>query len=99
MTVEQIERFLENETIPPGKIIRFELKKRNPVRGLIVKGRDYDDLKAKNFWRIVTQVHLANYQKTQDINLAKIFNGSDFAKLSLVPNKAEEPEEPAETSN
>ncbi len=90
MTVEQIENFLAKETIPQGKIIRFELKKRNPVRGLIVKGRDYNDLKTKNFWRIVTQTRLADYQKTQDINLARIFSGSDFAKLSLVPNKAEE---------
>jgi hypothetical protein len=90
MTVEQIETFLHKETIPQGKIIRFELKKRNPVRGLIVKGRDYNDLKAKNFWRIVTQSHLAAYQKSQDINLAKIFSGSDFAKLSLVSNKPEE---------
>ncbi len=90
MTVEQIESFLDRETIPQGKIILFELKKRNPVRGLIVKGRDYNDLKAKNFWRIVTQTNLAAYQKTNDINLAKIFAGSDFAKLSLVSSKSEE---------
>lgn len=90
MTVEQIESFLAKETIPQGKIIRFELKKRNPVRGLIVQGRDYNDLKSKNFWRIVTQTNLAAFQKSQDINLAKIFSGSDFAKLSLVNNKPEE---------
>ena len=90
MTVEQIENWLAKETIPQGKIIRFELKKRDPVRGLIVKGRDYNDLKAKNFWRIVTQRNLTAYQKTSDINLAKIFAGSDFAKLSLVSNKPEE---------
>jgi hypothetical protein len=90
MTVEQIETFLAKETVPQGKVIRFELKKRNPVRGLIVKGRDYNELKSKNFWRIVTQTNLAAYQKNQDINLAKIFSGSDFAKLSLVSNKSEE---------
>jgi hypothetical protein len=90
MTVEQIETFLAKESIPVGKIIRFELKKRNPVRGLIVQGKDYNDLKAKNFWRIVTQTNLVAYQKTKDINLAKIFAGSDFAKLSLVSNKAED---------
>ena len=90
MTVEQIETFLAKESIPQGKIIRFELKKRNPVRGLIVEGRDYKDLKAKNFWRIVTQTNLAAYQKTNDLNLAKIFAGSDFAKLSLVSSKSEE---------
>ncbi len=90
MTVEQIENFLAKETIPTGKVIRFELKKRNPVRGLIVQGRDYNELKSKNFWRIVTLTNLAQYQKSGDINLAKIFAGSDFAKLSLVSNKAEE---------
>ena len=90
MTAEQIENFLSNETLPEGKIIRFELKKRDPVRGIIVQGRDYQELKAKNFWRIVTQKNLPAYQKSNDIALARIFAGSDFAKLSLVPNKAEE---------
>ena len=90
MTVEQIENFLSKESVPQGKIIRFEMKKRNPVRGLIVKGRDYDELKGKNFWRIVTQTHLAEYSKSQNINLAKIFSGTEFAKLSLVSNKAED---------
>ena len=90
MTVEQIETFLAKETVPSGKIIRFEMKKRNPVRGLIVQGRDYSELKGKNFWRIVTQTHLAEYSKSQNISLAKIFSGTEFAKLSLVSNKAEE---------
>lgn len=89
MTVEQIETFLAKEAIPKGKVIRFELKKRNPVRGLIVQGRDYDELKAKNFWRIVTQTRLNDYQKTKDISLARIFSGSDFAKLSYVSLKEE----------
>ena len=90
MTVEQIEQFLDKESVPQGKIIRFEMKKRNPVRGLIVKGKDYQELKVKNFWRIVTQTHLLEYNKTKNINLAKIFSGTEFAKLSLVSNKAEE---------
>jgi hypothetical protein len=90
MTVEQIETFLAKETVPQGKIIRFEMKKRNPVRGLIVQGRDYNELKGKNFWRIVTQTNLAEYNKSQNINLAKIFSGTEFAKLSLVSNKAED---------
>ena len=90
MTVEQIETFLKKESIPQGKVIRFEMKKRNPVRGLIVQGRDYNELKTKNFWRIVTQTNLAAFQKSNDINLAKIFSGTDFAKLSLVSNKAED---------
>lgn len=90
MTVEQIETFLAKESVPQGKVIRFEMKKRNPVRGLIVQGKDYDELKGKNFWRIVTQTNLVEYGKSQNINLAKIFSGSEFAKLSLVSNKSED---------
>jgi hypothetical protein len=90
MTVEQIENWLKKEAVPQGKIIRFEMKKRNPIRGLIVQGRDYSELKTKNFWRIVTQTNLVAYQKSNDIGLAKIFSGTDFAKLSFVTNKPEE---------
>ncbi|HEX2536206.1 MAG TPA: short-chain dehydrogenase [Chitinophagaceae bacterium] len=66
------------------------MKKRNPIRGLIVKGKDYQELKGKNFWRIVTLTHMNEYNKSQNINLAKIFSGTEFAKLSLVNNKPEE---------
>jgi hypothetical protein len=90
MTIEQIENFIANNEIPADKVIRFELKKREPVRGLFVKGRDYNDLKVKNFWRIVPQSRLAAYEKSKDINLSRIFLGSDFQKLTFVTNKAEE---------
>lgn len=90
MTVEQIEKFLTNNEVPEGKIIRFELKRRDPVRGLFVKGRDFEDLKTKNFWRIVPQSRLAAFQKSADISLARIFVGSDFQKLTFVSNKSEE---------
>ena len=71
MTVEQIENFLAKETIPQGKIIRFELKKRDPVRGIIVQGRDYQELKAKNFWRIVTQKKTCLHIKSQMISASQ----------------------------
>ena len=86
MTVEQIETFLAKETIPQGKVIRFEMKKRNPVRGIIVQGRDYNELKTKNFWRIVASTRIEEYQKSKDINLSRIFNGSEFTKLSSSSN-------------
>ena len=84
MTVDQIETFLGKETIPDGKIIRFELKKRDPVRGLIVQGRDYNELKAKNFWRIVTQKNFDHYSRSKDLSLSRLFNGSEITKLSLL---------------
>lgn len=57
-------------------------KQRSTIRGLFIKGKDYDELRSKNFWRIVTNTNLESWKKTKDINLAKIFNGSEFTRLS-----------------
>ncbi|MFN2457988.1 MAG: short-chain dehydrogenase [Chitinophagaceae bacterium] len=91
MTVEQIEKFLETEKeIPQNKAIKIDFKKRNSIRGLIVQGKDYSDLKAKNFWRIVSNPNLEEWHKSKNIGLAKIFSGSEFTRLSVVVNKTEE---------
>ena len=89
MTIEQIEQFIADNEIQPGKVIRFEMKKRDPIKGIFVKGRDYNDLKVKNFWRIIPQSRVAAYEQTKDIGLARIFAGSEFQKLSFVTMKVE----------
>ena len=43
---------------------------------------DYDELKSKNFWRIVTSSNIEVWKKTKDMNLARIFNGMEFTRLS-----------------
>ena len=83
MNIEEIEKFLGKQESPKPEVIKIDFKKRDPVYGLFLKGNDYGELKAKNFWRIVTQLHLDQWNKTKDVNLAKIFNGSDFSKLSV----------------
>ncbi|RYG53823.1 MAG: short-chain dehydrogenase [Chitinophagaceae bacterium] len=68
----------------------ISFKKRNMICGLFVKGhRDYTDLKAKNFWRIVPQSQFTAYQKTGDVQLAKIFCGAEFSRLSIAKVSAE----------
>ncbi|HLZ89822.1 MAG TPA: hypothetical protein VKQ52_21360, partial [Puia sp.] len=57
-------------------------KTRSTVEGAFIKSPDYLELKRKNFWRIVSRVNLANYRASGDINLSRIFNGSEFVKLS-----------------
>ena len=83
MNIEEIQNFLDKHELPKGKCLRIQFKKRDTILGLFVKDRDYNDLKAKNFWRIVTESHIEEYNKSRNINLAKIFSGSDFAKLSV----------------
>lgn len=45
-------------------------------------GNDYKDLRSKNLWRIVTNTHIEQWKKTKDVNLARIFNGVEFTRLS-----------------
>jgi hypothetical protein len=38
-------------------------------------------LKKKNFWRVVTATRIEEYRQSKDINLSRIFNGSEFTRL------------------
>ena len=87
MTSEAIEKFFETQTIPASKSIRIDFKKRNPILGLIIRSTDYEDLKSKNFWRIVVQANFEEWGKNKSMEYAKIYSGSEFTKLSLVANK------------
>jgi hypothetical protein len=87
MTIELITKFLESENIPANKSMKIDFKKRNSIKGLIIKAQDYSDLKSKNFWRIVPQPQIEEWNKSKNINLAKIYSGTEFTKLSLVNNK------------
>ena len=64
------------------KVVNIHFKQRNTITGLFVKGYDYDDLRSKNFWRIVTNANIERWKMTKDLNLARIFNGAEFTRLS-----------------
>ena len=87
MNTEEIEKFLDTKTSPEAQYVKIDFKKRDAVYGLFVKDKDYVDLKSKNLWRIVTRTHFDEYGKSNNINLAKIFNGTDFSRLSLYKEK------------
>ena len=87
MTSEQITKFVESETIPATKSVRIAFKKRNPVHCLIIKGNDYSDLSSKNFWRIVSHPNVEKWLKSKDVNLSRIYSGSEITKLSIVLTK------------
>ena len=83
MQIEEIEKFLDTKITTENKYIKIDFKKRDTIYGLFVKDRDYNDLKSKNFWRIVTRTNFNEWKKSKNNNLAKIFSGSDFSKLTL----------------
>ena len=87
MNIEDIQKFLDNKTASAPAYVKITFKKRAPVCGLFVKGnRDYNDLKSKNFWRIVPESQFDDYSRTQNVGLAKIFCGAEFSRLTLMAN-------------
>jgi hypothetical protein len=84
MNTEDIQRFLETKTTEQNNYVKIDFKKREAIYGLFIKDNDYNDLKSKNFWRIVTRKNFDEYKKSKNGNLARIFNGAEFSKLSLL---------------
>lgn len=81
MTNQLIEKFVDAKH-RDQKTINIHFKQRSVVSGIFIKGKDYDELKSKNFWRIVILAHKAQWEKTKDMNLARIFSGGEFTRLT-----------------
>lgn len=81
MTSEQIEKFLEPKLLDKHPV-KISFKTRNAVSGIFILTNDYNDLKSKNFWRVVSETNIKEWEKTKDNNLARIFNGAEFTRLA-----------------
>jgi len=84
MNQEQIKKFIESKITNNNKYVKIEFSKREPIYGIFITDNDFKDLSAKNFWRIVTSKNFDAYNKSKDVNLARLFNGTEFSKLSLL---------------
>jgi hypothetical protein len=82
MTSEQIEHFLGLNPADTQRSTKFFFKTRNTFEGVFIKAPDYVELKKKNFWRVVTSTKLEDYRQSKDISLSRIFNGSEFTRLT-----------------
>ena len=83
MTNEQIDNFLQKNQFEKTRI-KVSFKTRNAINGMFIKTADYDELRSKNFWRIVNESNVEKYQRSKDISLARIFSGVEITKLSAV---------------
>ena len=81
MTPEMIEKFIDNKGRKDLEV-HIHFKQRSTIKGLFIRTADYDQLKSKNFWRIVAGPKIDEWKKTKDINLAKIFSGTEITRLS-----------------
>jgi hypothetical protein len=67
-----------------GKVVRIQFKKREAIEGLFIVTNDYEEMKTKNFWRIVTASKEREWKNTKDLSHSRIFCGDEFSKLSDV---------------
>lgn len=68
-------------------MVKIDFKTRSSINGLFIDTTDADELNAKNFWRIVNETKLAEFDLASDNSLARIFNGAEITKLSLIKTK------------
>lgn len=83
MTNEQIESFMIQKKVEQSPV-QINFKNRNSIVGVFIQTADYKELKVKNLWRIVSETNLAEFKKSSDTSLARIFNGVDFTRLVVV---------------
>jgi hypothetical protein len=79
MNIEVIERFVEKKVSQP---VNIHFRGRATVTGIFIMGRDFEEMKKKNFWRIVPSSRLEEWNKSKDNGLSRLFNGSEFSKLT-----------------
>lgn len=83
MTSVEIEKFMSQKN-KQSRAVQISFKTRTSMKGLFIELADYEDLKRKNLWRIVSESNLGAYQQTNDNNLARIFNGVEITRLEVV---------------
>jgi hypothetical protein len=81
MTNDMIEKFVETKAKNNSKI-NIHFKQRDTVKGIFLRTSDYEELKSKNFWRILSVNKLEEWNRTKDNSLARIYNGAEFTRLS-----------------
>jgi glutamine amidotransferase PdxT len=82
MTNIQIERFFSQQKSVETPV-KISFKKRSAITGIFIQTPDFEELKAKNFWRIVAEADLAQWKISRDHRLCRMFNGIEFTKLAV----------------
>jgi len=88
MNSEQVQNFLATKIKGENKYVKIDFKGRESLYGIfLTDGNDFRDMMSKNFWRVVSRRHFDEYNKSRNPNLARIFNGTAFTKLSLLADE------------
>jgi len=86
MTNDVIEKFVEDRQ-RSSKIVRIQFKTREAITGLFIVAPDYQEMKKKNFWRIVAASKHAEWLSTKNLSCSRLFSGGEFSKISDLVDK------------
>ena len=81
MTSEMIEKFVEGKGRKDAAV-NIHFKERSTITGLFIRTADYGEFKMKNLWRVVSNGKIEEWNKTKNLDLARIFNGLSFTRLT-----------------
>lgn len=81
MTADSIEKFIEVDK-RKSRNIQIHFKTRSTVTGVFIVTGDYNEMKSKNFWRIIPGPKLEQWWATKDPSLSRLFHGAEFARLT-----------------
>ena len=81
MTTEMIGKFVENKT-RKNVAVKIHFKERSTVKGMFIHTADYDELKSKNLWRVVSDAKIEEWNRTKNMDIPRIFNGLSFTRLT-----------------
>ena len=81
MTSEVIEKFIENKS-RKSTMVNIHFKERSSVKGMFIRSGDFEELKMKNLWRVVSDAKIEEWKRTKNMDLPKIFNGLSFTRLT-----------------
>ena len=87
MQSEDIKKFIQTKVTQKNKYVKIEFSKRPVLYGIFIISEDFGHLSSKNFWRIVTRKNFEEYKNSNKMDLARIFNGAEFSKLSLLTDE------------
>jgi hypothetical protein len=87
MQSEDIKKFIETKVTQKNNYVKIEFSKRPALYGIFIVTSDFGYLSSKNFWRVVTRKNFDEYKNTKSGELARIYNGAEFSKLSLLTDE------------
>lgn len=82
MTNEQITGFLKPEYFGKSRV-SISFKTRQGLTGIFIQSADFNELRSKNLWRIISESRIDEFLKSKDSGLARIFNGVEITRLSI----------------